>query len=153
MNKPLVPDADWELHPRLLADTVPVIAHEGIQFRLMNDRRFLWLVIVPMLKNAEQLHRLPIDWRQQTLAALDAASQTLDALHQPERINVGAIGNLVPQLHVHCVARFPDDPAWPGVVWGAGDRQPLMPIELLARVQPIAAGLGRRLARNSGRTA
>ena len=153
MSMPLAPDPDWELHPRLLADSVPVMAHEGLQFRLINDRRFVWLLIVPMLEQAEQLHQLPPAWREHALTALDVASQTLEALFQPERINVGAIGNLVPQLHPHCVARFCDDPAWPGVVWGAGEREPLTPLELLARVQPIAAGLGQRLARNSGPTA
>ena len=149
----LASDPNWQLHPRLLADSVPIIAHQGLQFRLINDRRFVWLLIVPMLEGAEQLHRLTPAWREHALDALEVSSATLEALYQPERINVGAIGNLVPQLHLHCVARFRDDPAWPGVVWGAGEREPMMPLELLARIQPIAAGLGQRLARNSGRTA
>ena len=152
MSSSLPPDPDWELHPRLMADSVPVMAHAGMQFRLVNDRRFVWILVVPMREHAEQLHRLEPAWRDHALNALDAASRTLDALYQPERINVAAIGNLVPQLHLHCVARFRDDPAWPGVVWGAGEREPLAPLPLLGRVRPIAAGLAQRLARNSERT-
>lgn len=152
MSTSLVPDPAWELHPRLKADSFPIIAHNGLQFRLINDRRFVWLLIVPMLEHAEQLHELPPAWREHTLTALDATSRTLEALYQPERINVGAIGNLVPQLHVHCVARFRDDAAWPGVVWGAGEREPLQPLDLLGRIQPIAAGLAEHLARNFERT-
>jgi diadenosine tetraphosphate (Ap4A) HIT family hydrolase len=146
------PDPHWELHPRLRADTFPILAYNGLQFRLMNDRRFVWILIVPMLEHAEQLHELPPAWRERTLSAMDAASRTLDALFQPDRINVGAIGNVVPQLHVHCVARFHDDAAWPGVVWGAGVREPLPPLELLGRIRPIAAGLAESLARNFERT-
>lgn len=149
MSRSAKPDPDWDLHPRLMADSVPVINHGRLQFRLINDRRFIWLLVLPRHAGAEQLHHLPADWREETLAGLDAASHVLDSLYQPTRINVGAIGNLVPQLHVHCIARFVDDPAWPGVVWGAGEREPAEPLELLVRVQPIAAGLAQRLARNS----
>ena len=153
MNTAFVPDPRWELHPRLEADSFPVIAHAGLQFRLINDRRFVWLLIVPMLERAEQLHQLPRPWREHALSALQTASETLEAIYQPARINVGAIGNLVPQLHLHCIARSRDDDAWPGVVWGAGEREALQPLELLARIQPIAAGLAARLARDSDGTA
>ncbi|RRQ23975.1 HIT family protein [Guyparkeria sp. SCN-R1] len=140
---------DWHLHPRLKADSFPVINHGRLQFRLINDRRFVWTLIVPMCPHAEQLHQLPPDWRNEALDGLQALSETLERLYHPERLNVGAIGNLVDQLHLHCVVRFAEDRAWPGVVWGAGEREPMEPIELLARIQPIAAGLGDALARNS----
>ncbi len=143
------PMAEWSLHPRLRADSFPVICQGRLQFRLINDRRFVWGLVVPMHPGAEQLHRLPTDWRREALNGLQALSETLDDLYQPDRLNVGAIGNLVDQLHLHCVARFADDPAWPGVVWGAGDREPMKPIELLDRIQPIAAGLADGLARHS----
>ncbi|MFI9651817.1 HIT domain-containing protein [Guyparkeria halopsychrophila] len=141
-------DSDWHLHPRLMADSVPLLNHGRLQYRLINDRRFIWTLIVPMCPNAEQLHHLPPDWREEALRGLQALSETLERLYHPDRLNVGAIGNLVDQLHLHCVVRFADDPAWPGVVWGAGEREPMTPIELLARVQPIAAGLGEGLGRN-----
>ncbi|MDG4867811.1 HIT domain-containing protein [Guyparkeria sp. 1SP6A2] len=140
---------DWQLHPRLLADSLPILQHDGVQFRLVNDRRFVWVLIVPMHPGAEQLHRLPPTLRETTLQALQAVSATLEQCYRPKRLNVGAIGNLVDQLHVHCVARTTEDPAWPGVVWGAGERQPLAPLESLARVRAIAAGLTTELARHS----
>lgn len=140
---------DWQLHPRLLADSLPILQQDGIQFRLVNDRRFIWVLVVPMHPGAEQLHRLPPTLRETTLLALQAISETLERCYRPTRLNIGAIGNLVDQLHVHCVARTTDDPAWPGVVWGAGEREPLDPLELLARVRVIAAGLTSELARHS----
>jgi len=135
----------WSLHPRLLADSIPIIEHDGILYRLMNDRRFVWVLVLPMHPGAEQIHRLPASVRERCRRGMDAVCDTLDELHAPDRINVAAIGNVVPQLHVHCVARFTDDPAWPGVVWGAGEREPAAPVELLSRVRPLAAGLASRL--------
>ncbi|HER35284.1 MAG: HIT family protein [Halothiobacillaceae bacterium] len=149
MNPSIHPDAEWRLHPRLTADSVPILNRDGIQYRLIDDHRFPWLLVVPMLAGAEQLHDLPSAWRDQSMRALQAASRTLEALYVPHRINIGAIGNLVPQLHLHCVARFHDDAAWPGVVWGAGTRTPMAPLTRLARVQAIGAGLVERLATNS----
>lgn len=142
--------AEWTLHPRLMADSIPLINHGRLQFRLINDRRFVWALLVPMCPDAEQLHQLPPDWRAEALEGLQVLSETLEHLYRPNRLNVGAIGNLVDQLHLHCVVRDQRDPAWPGVVWGAGAREPMQPIELLGRVQPIAAGLREGLARNSG---
>ncbi len=150
MNDDHQPSADdWQLHPRLLADSLPILQQGGIQFRLVNDRRFIWVLVVPMHPGAEQIHRLPTVLRENTMHALQAVSETLERCYQPTRLNVGAIGNLVDQLHVHCVARTTDDPAWPGVVWGTGEREPLDPLEFLARVRVIAAGLARELARHS----
>jgi len=143
------PAEAWSLHPRLLADSIPIIEHEGILYRLMNDRRFVWVLVVPMHGGAEQLHRLPPALRERTRRGMDAVCDTLDEIHAPDRINVAAIGNIVSQLHVHCVARCAGDPVWPGVVWGAGEREPAEPVELLARVRELAAGLESRLGRHS----
>jgi diadenosine tetraphosphate (Ap4A) HIT family hydrolase len=148
MNESTSPEA-WHLHPRLLADSIPIIEYDGILYRLMNDRRFVWVLVVPMQPGAEQIHRLPDAVRERTRRGIDAVCDALDGIHAPDRINVAAIGNVVPQLHVHCVARRTDDPAWPGVVWGAGDREPAAPLELLTLVRPLAAGLADRLGRHS----
>ncbi|MFP4251885.1 MAG: HIT domain-containing protein [Guyparkeria sp.] len=153
MNAHRSSGTEWSIHPRLMADSIPLLNHGRLQFRLIDDRRFVWTLIVPMCPGAEQLHRLSPDWRNEALTGLQALSESLDRLYQPARLNVGAIGNLVDQLHLHCVVRRADDPAWPGVVWGAGTREPMGPIERLARVQPIAAGLGEALARHFDRPA
>lgn len=148
MNETTAPET-WRLHPRLLADSIPIIEHDGIQFRLMNDRRFVWVLVVPMHPGAEQVHQLPEPVRERARRCLDAACEVLDEIHRPDRINVAAIGNLVGQLHIHCIARFTDDAAWPGVVWGCGEREPAQPLELLARVRQLASGLTGRLGRHS----
>ncbi|MFO7581745.1 HIT family protein [Guyparkeria sp.] len=139
----------WTLHPRLLLDSIPIVEHDDIQFRLVNDRRFVWVLVIPMHPGAEQLHRLPPKMRENALRWVDATCATLDEVYDPERVNVAAIGNVVEQLHIHCVARFSDDPAWPGVVWGFGEREPAEPLELLGRVRRIAAGLANRHGRHS----
>ncbi|MFW6323353.1 MAG: HIT domain-containing protein, partial [Guyparkeria sp.] len=119
MNAHRSSGTEWSIHPRLMADSIPLLNHGRLQFRLIDDRRFVWTLIVPMCPGAEQLHRLSPDWRNEALTGLQALSESLDRLYQPARLNVGAIGNLVDQLHLHCVVRRADDPAWPGVVWGA----------------------------------
>ena len=58
------------------------------------------------------------------ISELTVCSRVLESLHKPEKINIGALGNLVPQLHIHVVARFETNAAWPGPVWGFGERQP-----------------------------
>lgn len=108
------------LHERLAADTVPVGDLSLCRVLLMRNRLFFWLILVPRRVGAVEIHRLdPADQQQLTREAAAAAS-VLEMLAQPDKINTGALGNLVPQLHLHIIARRRDDPAWPGPVWGSG---------------------------------
>ncbi|TCO78897.1 diadenosine tetraphosphate (Ap4A) HIT family hydrolase [Plasticicumulans lactativorans] len=114
----------FELHPRLAADTVEVCRLPLSHLLLMDDARFPWLILVPARTGARELHRLdPVD-RAQLLDEIVRASTALETLFSPDKLNVGALGNLVPQLHVHVVVRRVGDAAWPGPVWGSGSREP-----------------------------
>jgi diadenosine tetraphosphate (Ap4A) HIT family hydrolase len=109
---------DFKLHKRLRADTVEVARWALSLLLLMNERRWPWLILVPRRTGAREiLHLGPAD-RTLLMEEIAAAGRLLTALHRPDKLNIAAIGNLVPQLHFHVVARFTDDPAWPKPVWG-----------------------------------
>ncbi len=117
-------DQGFVLHPRLAADTLAVGSLALSRVLLMNDARYPWLVLVPALPGLRELHDLAAPDRARLMEEVAAASRTLAALERPDKINVGAIGNIVPQLHVHVVARRAGDAAWPAPVWGVGAAEP-----------------------------
>lgn len=114
----------FDLDPRLAGDTLPVGDLALCSILLMNDARFPWLVLVPRRAGASELSDLPEDDCGALMREIRLASDVLTALSSPDKLNVAALGNVVPQLHVHVVGRFRSDPAWPGPVWGFGSRQP-----------------------------
>lgn len=110
----------FALHPRLEADTA-LVADWGLsRVLLMNDARYPWLVLVPRRADLVELHDLNHAERMVLIEEIARASRWLKALTGAAKINTGALGNLVPQLHVHVVARNAGDAAWPGPVWGHG---------------------------------
>jgi diadenosine tetraphosphate (Ap4A) HIT family hydrolase len=113
-------EADFLLHPRLAADTLPLGEGPLCRILLMDDRRFPWLVLVPRRAGAVEIHDLGPDDRAGLIEEVARASIALTRAFKPDKVNVGQLGNLVPQLHVHVVARRRDDAAWPGPVWGSG---------------------------------
>jgi len=113
------------LHPRLTADTAIVVDWTLSRVLLMNDKRFPWLVLVPRRADLHELFDLDEAARALLSNEIERAGERLKAWAKSrglgaDKINVGIIGNLVPQLHVHVVARAKGDAAWPGTVWGAG---------------------------------
>jgi diadenosine tetraphosphate (Ap4A) HIT family hydrolase len=117
----VVPDRSrLTLHPTLARDTIEVARLPLCRVLLMNDRRFPWLILVPEREAVREIHELPAVDRAVLIEEIARASQALERLVRPDKMNVGALGNVVPQLHVHVVARSVADPAWPGPVWGSG---------------------------------
>ncbi|MBL6939110.1 MAG: HIT family protein [Alphaproteobacteria bacterium] len=114
----------FDLHPRLAADTAFVADWAVSRVLLMDDARYRWIVLVPRVANAVELHDLTQPDRAVLLDEIVKSSERLKRLAVATKINVGALGNLVPQLHVHVVARSPRDPAWPGPVWGHSSAVP-----------------------------
>jgi diadenosine tetraphosphate (Ap4A) HIT family hydrolase len=108
------------LHPRLAADTTFVADWPLSRLLLMNDARYPWLMLVPRRANVTEIFDLNRVDRAAMIEETARAAQLLKTVSKSAKINVGALGNLVPQLHVHVVARRPGDPAWPGPVWGQG---------------------------------
>lgn len=114
----------FELDRRLEADSEPLLWLGLCEMRLMNDRRWPWVVLVPQRAGIEELHELtPLDQAMLTFET-NLVAQGLKQVTGCTKINVAALGNVVRQLHVHVVARNEGDPGWPGPVWGHGQREP-----------------------------
>ena len=109
------------LHERLAADCVEVCDLEICKVLLMNDARYPWLILVPRRDGLTDLHQISQDEQAQVFAEITQASEVLETLYSPHKLNVAALGNQVPQLHIHVIARKTDDEAWPGPVWGVGE--------------------------------
>lgn len=132
----------WHLDPRLADDTAPVIDLTLCEVRLMDDANHPWLVLVPKVAGATEIIDLAPEQRTRLSEEIDAAARALKSLFKPHKLNVAALGNLVPQLHVHVIARYTDDIAWPRPVWGAANARPYAPEDLVERVGALRAALG-----------
>ena len=131
----------WHLHPQLADDTTPVIELPLCEVRLMDDANHPWLVLVPRVADAVELIDLDAAQRTQLTAEIDQASRALKALFKPHKLNIAALGNLVPQLHVHVIGRFEHDPAWPAPVWGRVAARPYPPEDLVERITLLGDAL------------
>ncbi|MGY3858850.1 HIT domain-containing protein [Aeromonas intestinalis] len=109
----------FELHPRLLADTQSLGDLSLCRVLLARDSQYPWLILVPRIADLREIHHLPAPQQQQLMQESCAVAALMEQALHPDKINVAALGNLVPQLHLHHVARFGTDPAWPGPIWGA----------------------------------
>lgn len=114
----------FALHPVLEADTFRVLRMPVSELLLMNDARFPWCILVPRIGNLTEWHHLPAADRPAVLDEMDRVSRALLALPGISKLNVGALGNRVAQLHIHLIGRHPGDAAWPGPVWGFGTPEP-----------------------------
>lgn len=132
----------FALHPTLARDTAEVSRLALCRVLLMKDRRFPWVILVPELESVREIHELAPEDRTLLIEEIARAGEVMTRLFAPDKINVGALGNVVPQLHVHVVARFAADPAWPGPVWGSGPAEPYPEGELDALRERLAAAFG-----------
>lgn len=128
----------FQLDSRLEADTIPVGDLALCSVLLLNDARFPWFVLVPRVEGASELTDLSEEQSFQLMQEIRIATGVMLTLSQPDKVNVGALGNIVTQLHVHVVGRFRSDPAWPGPVWGHGTRIPYPPHAAHALIERAA---------------
>ena len=109
----------------------------------MNERSWPWLVLVPRRPGLIEIIDLEPADRLRLMEEIARAAEALCRLYRPDKMNVAALGNVVPQLHVHVIARFRSDPAWPRPVWGVKPaREPYEEPALSEAVRRIAAALG-----------
>jgi diadenosine tetraphosphate (Ap4A) HIT family hydrolase len=112
------------IHAQLLGDSLHADEWSLCYVRILNDARWPWLILIPDLPGARELHDLSASDRAILMSEMTRATRLLAAWPGVEKVNVGALGNIVPQLHVHVIGRWAGDPAWPGPVWGVAGRQP-----------------------------
>ena len=127
--------SDFELDTRLAADSVLIADGPLSQIRLMNDDRFPWVVLVPRVAGASEWIDLDGSQQRLLLAEINQVSRHLKQKPNVTKLNIGALGNIVPQLHIHLVGRHEGDAAWPGPVWGSGPAQRFDPGVLAERVE------------------
>jgi len=116
-------DTEFKLHPQLRADSLRVGQLELCELRLVNDTRFPWYLLVPRLPELTEIHHLPTAHRLTLFKEIERLSDYLLSNTKATKINVAALGNIVPQLHVHVIGRHPDDQAWPNPVWTGGSTE------------------------------
>ena len=133
--------SDFILHSKLAADTFEVLSLEVSQLLLMNDARYPWLILVPQVSGMRDLHNLSTKQYQAVTQEIVQVSEVVESLAQAHKMNVGALGNMVPQLHIHIIARQTNDAAWPAPVWGVGEAQPYSQDAAKTLIQQIASKL------------
>jgi len=137
----------FEIDPAFARTSEPLGDLALCRARLQADARFAWIVLIPRAPEARELEDLSPAQRAQLLdeiLATGAAVRAIgEALGRPvAKLNVGQLGNVTPQLHVHVVGRRPDDAAWPGPVWGAGEARAYDPAALDAALAAARRALG-----------
>lgn len=131
----------WHLHPQLAEDTHPV-AHLGLsELCLMDDANHPWLILVPRVPDAVEWIDLDAAQQEQLTGEIATVSRALQAAFKPHKLNIAALGNLVSQLHVHVIARFEHDIAWPRPVWGMATALPYSPEQLVQRITSLQQAL------------
>jgi len=132
---------DWHLHPQLADDTHPVASWPLCELRLMDDANHPWLILVPRVVEAVELVDLSNAQQGELMREVGVASRVLQSVFNPHKLNVAALGNVVPQLHVHVIARFQDDIAWPRPVWGTAAAKPYSEEALVRRIESLREAL------------
>ncbi len=120
----------FELHPQLAADCIELGRFQLCRLLLMNDANYPWCILVPERAGVSEVHELQAEDR---LLLLDESCTLAAGMAQAfaaDKMNVAALGNVVAQLHVHHIARYRTDPAWPAPVWGKVPARPYAEAEL-----------------------
>ncbi|MDQ6989417.1 MAG: HIT domain-containing protein [Mariprofundaceae bacterium] len=117
------------LHAQLQQDCIILGRFELCVLLLLNDAHYPWFILVPQRENIREIHELTAEQQQQFIQESSMLSQSIENIFKADKMNIAALGNMVPQLHIHHIARFTTDPAWPKPVWG------LLPAKTYTTVQ------------------
>lgn len=108
----------FSLNSRLKADTIKIAEFELSELLLMNDKNYPWFILVPRRDDISEVFQLNDQDQTQLYREISYLSEILKNFYQADKVNIGALGNMVPQLHIHVIMRFKNDIAWPKPVWG-----------------------------------
>ncbi|MCW5770785.1 MAG: HIT domain-containing protein [Rhodospirillaceae bacterium] len=128
---------EFALHPDIIRDTIEVANLPLCRVGLMNDSTYPWLILSPRLPGLRDLHDVPADRHLALMDEIGRAARALQAIYKPDKMNVAALGNATPQLHIHVIARSAKDPAWPKPVWGMVPPRPYAPGPLQETVAAV----------------
>jgi diadenosine tetraphosphate (Ap4A) HIT family hydrolase len=142
MNLPPAMPSPWTLHPQLEHDTAMIADLPLSRLLLANDANYPWLLLVPRRAGASEIIDLAAAEQAQLMTEIDTLSRALKAVTACDKLNVAAIGNMVPQLHIHVVARRRSDAAWPKPVWGTMPAKPYSSAELESFIAALRRTIG-----------
>lgn len=114
----------FKLHEMLQEDCKIIAESELNLLLLMNDTHYPWFVLVPKVNDIKEIHQLTEPQQIQFIKESSYLSETLSILFSADKMNVAALGNMCPQLHIHHVVRYKSDAAWPAPIWGKVDTMP-----------------------------
>ncbi len=129
--------SEFALDKRLASVSVHALDLPLSRVLVMDDARYPWLVLVPRRPHLTEMFELAPTDRVILTEELNVAASQLKVLTKCHKINVANLGNVVPQLHIHVIARDPGDAAWPGPVWGKGEAVAYEPAALEHFVQSV----------------
>ncbi|NOQ35571.1 MAG: HIT domain-containing protein [Methylococcaceae bacterium] len=127
----------FQLHPRLQQDSIFIACFELSQLRLINDCSYPWFILVPQRFDVREVFQLDDADRLQLHDESCLLAEKLNAVYKADKMNIAAIGNVVPQLHIHHIVRYKNDKAWPAPVWGKFDAVPYSDDEISQQVELI----------------
>lgn len=134
----------YQLHEKLEADTISLGYSDMCEIRLMNDQTWPWVLLVPAVAGIREIYQLQPEQQQALMRESSLLSAAMMSVFGGDKMNVAALGNMVPQLHLHHIVRYEGDPAWPGPVWG---KQPPVPYgegaleSVIQKLKPVLAQL------------
>jgi diadenosine tetraphosphate (Ap4A) HIT family hydrolase len=114
----------FELHPRLEEETLVIGDFPLSRLLLMNDANYPWFILVPRRAGIHEIFELGHDDQFQLLKESSQLAMVLARIFEADKLNIAALGNMVPQLHIHHIVRYRSDQAWPKPVWGLFPAQP-----------------------------
>lgn len=132
----------WSLHPQLAEDTFEVGDLPLSRVLIIKDSNYPWLLLVPRRAGASDLIDLDEKEQAQLTTETNRVSRALKEITRPDKLNIAALGNVVPQLHVHIIARRMSDAAWPRPVWGVAPPRPYDPAEAARFAQALRETIG-----------
>jgi len=120
----------FQLHPQLQQDSISIGSFKLSELRLINDKQYPWFILVPKKENIAEIYQLSETEQQLLQQESSLLAKTLSEIFHADKMNIAAIGNKVPQLHIHHIVRYKEDIAWPAPVWGKFDSLPYQSQEI-----------------------
>ncbi len=133
--------ASFSLHPQLAADTIELARWPLSLVLLMDDARFPWVILVPRRPGLRDLHDVATAEHGALMAEIARAGHLMKSTFRADKVNTAALGNQVAQLHIHVIARFTNDSAWPNPIWSVGGRRRMSEAERAERMAALKPGL------------
>lgn len=129
------------LHPQLQKDCINLGSFGLCRLLLMNDKRYPWFILVPEITGITEIYQLSSAQQKMLIEESSYLAEQLSLIYKPDKLNIAAIGNRVPQLHIHHIVRYQTDDVWPDPVWGKLPGIPYSESELVGTIKLVSAYL------------